>query len=225
MNVVIMIAVLSVGNSSVYGSSRTLAALAEQGQAPRFLAYIDRKGRPIFAIILASALGLLCFLAASPQQTNVFLWMMAISGLSSIFTWGSVCLAHIRFRHAWKLQGHSLDELAFRSQAGIGGSWVGFIFNCLVLIAQFWVGIAPVGFESMSSGALVKNFFSVYLAAPVVILSYVCHKILYRTKIVRPKDMDLATGRRDLDVQHLIEQEKAEQAAWPVWKKVYKFFC
>ena len=32
MNVVIMIAVLSVGNSAVYGSSRTLTALAEQGQ-------------------------------------------------------------------------------------------------------------------------------------------------------------------------------------------------
>lgn len=32
MNVVIMIAVLSVGNSSIYGSSRTLAALAVQGQ-------------------------------------------------------------------------------------------------------------------------------------------------------------------------------------------------
>lgn len=87
MNVVIMIAVLSVGNSSVYGSSRTLAALAEQGQAPRFLAYIDRKGRPLWSICVASALGLLCFLAASDKQTVAFAWMMAISGLSSVFTW------------------------------------------------------------------------------------------------------------------------------------------
>lgn len=39
-NVVIMIAVLSVGNSSIYGCSRTLAALAEQHQAPRILGYI-----------------------------------------------------------------------------------------------------------------------------------------------------------------------------------------
>ncbi|KAI6859980.1 amino acid permease, partial [Hortaea werneckii] len=47
MNAVILIAVLSVGNSSIYGSSRTLAALADQGQAPKILGYIDRKGRPI----------------------------------------------------------------------------------------------------------------------------------------------------------------------------------
>ncbi|KAJ5092086.1 hypothetical protein NUU61_006956 [Penicillium alfredii] len=225
MNVVIMIAVLSVGNSSVYGSSRTLAALAEQGQAPRFLAYIDRKGRPLWAICIASVLGLLCYLAASDKQTDAFEWMMAISGLSSIFTWGSVCLAHIRFRRAWKIQGHSLNELAFVSQPGLIGSWVGFIFNCLVLVAQFWVGFAPVGYASKTPQELVENFFSVYLAAPVVILFYVPYKFWYKTKFVRSHEVDLVTGRRELDIQHLIEQERAEQAAWPVWKKAYKFFC
>ncbi|CAI7678859.1 unnamed protein product [Penicillium pancosmium] len=225
MNVVIMIAVLSVGNSSVYGSSRTLAALAEQGQAPRFLAYIDRKGRPIFAIITASLIGLLCFLAASDKQTDAFNWMMAISGLSSIFTWGSICLCHIRFRRAWKLQGHTLNELAFRSQPGVIGSWIGFGFNCLVLIAQFWVGFAPVGYAEKTAGERVENFFMSYLAAPIVVLFYIPYKFIYKTKFVRCRDVDLTTGRRDMDVQHLIEQEHAEQAAWPMWKKFYKLFC
>ncbi|KAL1968504.1 hypothetical protein VTN77DRAFT_1714 [Rasamsonia byssochlamydoides] len=225
MNVVIMIAVLSVGNSSVYGSSRTLAALAEQGQAPRFLAYIDRQGRPLFAIILASALGLLCYLAASDKESQAFEWMIAISGLSSIFTWGSICLAHIRFRQGWKVQGHSLDELPYRSQAGLIGSWIGFIFNCLVLVAQFWVAFAPVGYASESARDLVENFFSAYLAAPIIIAFYIYYKIWKRTPFIRAKDMDLNTGRRDLDVQHLIEEERAEQATWPTWKKVYKFFC
>ncbi|CAF1075213.1 unnamed protein product [Rotaria sordida] len=40
-NAVILCAVLSVGNSSVYGASRTLCALAENGHAPKILAYID----------------------------------------------------------------------------------------------------------------------------------------------------------------------------------------
>ncbi|KAF7172413.1 hypothetical protein CNMCM5623_004608 [Aspergillus felis] len=225
MNVVIMIAVLSVGNSSVYGSSRTLAALAEQRQAPQFLAYIDRQGRPLFAILVASAFGLLGFLSASNKQGDAFMWMMAISGLSSIFTWGSVCLSHIRFRSAWKAQGHSLNELAFQSQAGVIGSWIGFIFNCLVLVAQFWVGFAPIGYSEMTTGALVESWFSVYLAAPVVLIFYVGYKFYYKTSFLRAKDMDLHTGRRELDIQHLIEEERAEQAAWPLWKKVYKLFC
>ncbi|KAJ5247319.1 General amino-acid permease GAP2 [Penicillium chermesinum] len=225
MNVVIMISVLSVGNSSIYGSSRTLAALADQGQAPRFLAYIDRKGRPIWGIFVASVLGLLSYLAVSSKEGDVLGWMMAISGLSSVFTWGSVCMCHIRFRRAWSLQGHSLNELAFKSAVGVWGSWVGFIFNCLVLVAQFWVGFAPVGYAEMSAGELVESFFNAYISAPIVLLFYIPYKLWFRTKFIRAKDMDLTTGRRDIDLAYLIEQEKAEQAEWPTWKKIYKFFC
>ncbi|KAF2769322.1 amino acid permease [Teratosphaeria nubilosa] len=224
-NVVIMIAVLSVGNSSIYGSSRTLAALADQNQAPKILGYIDRKGRPIVAIGIASALGLLAFFAGSNVEGDAFNWMLALSGLSSVFTWGSICLAHIRFRRAWKLQGHTLDELAFRSQAGVVGSWVGFILNVLVLIAQFWTGAWPIGYADDTAGEQTEAFFEAYLAAPVVILFYIVYKIWKKTGFVRAHNMDLHTGIRDLNVAELIEEEKAERAAWPRWKKGYKFFC
>lgn len=220
MNVVIMVAVLSVGNSSIYGSSRTLAALADHGQAPRILSYIDRKGRPIVGIAIASLIGLLGYIGTSKKQSQAFTWMLAISGLSSIFTWGSICLAHIRFRRGWKLQGHTLDELAFRSQPGVIGSWLGFIMNCLVLIAQFWTALWPVG-ESPKA----KTFFSSYLAVPVVLAFYIPYKIINKTPFVRAKDMDLATGRRELDLAELLAEERAEKATWPMWKKVYRFFC
>lgn len=225
MNVVIMIAVLSVGNSSIYGSSRTLAALADQGQAPKILGYIDRKGRPIVSIGIGSVLGFLAFLAGSSAQGAAFNWMLALSGLSSIFTWGSICLAHIRFRKAWKVQGHTLDELAFTSQPGLIGSWVGFILNCLVLIAQFWTGFAPIGYAEESTSDLVEDFFMAYLAAPVVILFYVVYKIYYKTPFVRSHNMDLHTGIRELNLTELLAEERAERAAWPKWKKAYKFLC
>jgi amino acid transporter len=225
MNVVIMISVLSVGNSAVYGSSRTMAALAEQGQAPAFLAYIDRRGRPVFSIIVASSFGLIAYVAASNQQQVAFNWLIAISGLSSIFTWGSICLAHIRFRKAWRVQGHGLDELAFRSQAGVVGSWAGLIFNALVLAAQFWTGFAPIGYRDKTASALVNNFFQAYLAAPIIISFYIAYKFRFKTKIMRTRDMDLHSGRRDLDLTYLVAEERAERARWPAWKKVYKFFC
>lgn len=226
-NAVILIAVLSVGNSSIYGSSRTLAALADQNQAPKILGYIDRKGRPIVAIGVASVFGLLAFFAGagSKLEVDAFNWMLALSGLSSIFTWGSICLAHIRFRAGWKKQGHTLDELAFRSQPGVIGSWVGFIFNCLVLIAQFWTGAWPIGYATMTSGELTEDFFEAYLAAPIVIISYVVYKIWRKTPIIRSHNMDLHTGIRDLNIAELIAEERAERAAWPAWKKAYKFLC
>lgn len=190
-NVVIMIAVLSVGNSSIYGSSRTLAALADQNQAPKILGYIDRKGRPIAAIGVASVLGLLAFFAGSSKQTEAFNWMLALSGLSSIITWGSICLAHIRFRAGWKRQGHSLSELAFRSQPGVIGSWIGFLFNCLVLVTQFWTGAWPIGYASMSASDRVQLFFLAYLAAPIVLITYVGYKIWKKTPFIRSHNMDL----------------------------------
>jgi amino acid transporter len=224
-NVVILIAVLSVGNSSIYGSSRTLAALADQGQAPKILGYIDRKGRPIVAIGVASALGFLAFFAGSDKRSDAFNWMLALSGLSVIFTWGSICFAHIRFRSAWKKQGHSLSELAFRSQAGLIGSWVGFIFNILVLAAQFWTGAWPIGYEELGPAGQAETFFQAYLAAPVILIFYLGYKIYWRTPIVRSHNADLHTGVRDLNLAELIAEEKAEQAAWPAWKRAYKFFC
>ena len=225
MNVVIMISVLSVGNSSIYGSSRTLAALAEQNQAPRILAYIDRKGRPLVCICLASALGFLAFFGASHMQQQAFNWMLSLSGLSSIFTWGSICLAHIRFRRAWHLQGHSLDELAFKSPVGIIGSWIGFIFNILILIAQFWTGFAPVGWERMTGKEIAVNFFQAYLAAPVVIIFYLGHKLWFRPKVVRTRDMNLFAGKREMNVKDLLREERADRKNWPRWRKIYGFFC
>lgn len=225
MNVVILISVLSVGNSSIFGSSRTLAALADQGQAPKILAYIDRKGRPLVSIGIGSAMGFIAYAADSGEEATVLNWLSSISGLSSIFTWTSICLAHIRFRRAWKLQGHTLEEIAFTSQPGVYGSWVGFISNCLILIAQFWTGAWPVGYESLGALGQVSSFFSSYLAAPIVIIFYLFYKITYKTKIMRCKDMDLHTGIREFNLAALIAEEKAERAAWPRWKKWYKLVC
>lgn len=159
MNAVILVSVLSVGNSSVFGSTRTLAALADQGQAPKILGYIDRRGRPLVALGIAFVFGFIAYAADSHAQGTVLAWMVAVSALSAIFSWGSICLAHIRFRRAWRLQGHSLDELAFRSQPGVIGSWFGLILNILVLIGQFFVGVWPIGYRTMSGSDIAQNFF------------------------------------------------------------------
>jgi amino acid transporter len=225
MNVVILFAVLSVGNSAVFGSTRTLAALADQGQAPRILAYIDRKGRPVVSILVAACVGLFAYIADAGSEGTILSWMLALSGLSSIFTWGSICLAHIRFRRAWRLQGHSLDELAFRSQPGVIGSWIGFIINCVILMAQFWVGAWPVGYGNETPAKQANNFFLDFLAAPVVMIMYLGYKFWFRTSVMRCRDMDLKTGMRELNVPELLAEERAEGAAWPRWKRLYKVFC
>ncbi|KAK9449886.1 amino acid permease-domain-containing protein [Limtongia smithiae] len=223
MNVVIMISVLSVGNSSIYGCSRTLACLADMGQAPRILGYIDKEGRPLVGVIITCVFGLLAYVSASPAEGTIFNWLLALSGLSSIFTWGSVCGAHILFRRAWEVQGHSLNELAFKSHAGVIGSYIGLLLNVLVLIAQFWIAVWPIG-----STPNANDFFQAYLAAPVIIVFYIFWKVLYKTKFVKPSEADLVTGRREIDIPALIEELEEERVALKkrnVFYRVYKFWC
>jgi yeast amino acid transporter len=100
VNVVILMSVLSIGNSCVYGGSRTLTALAEQGYTPRIFAYVDRAGRPLMSTILIIAFGLLAYVNLSASGVDVFDWPLALPGLAALFTWSSICLAHIRFRAA-----------------------------------------------------------------------------------------------------------------------------
>jgi len=226
INVVIMIAVLSVGNSSVFGCSRTITSLSAQGFAPAFFTYVDRKGRPLYSILLSLIVGLLCFVAASPKESDVFNWLLALSGLSSVFTWGSACLAHIRFRHALKYQGRDPHtELAFTSQCGVIGSWYGLSLNILILIAQFWVAAWPLGEKPNAS-----TFFQSYLAMPVVLAFYIFHKIWRKNwcLYVKLADMDLDTGRAEHDLELLkveIAEEKAFVASKPFYYRAYRFWC
>ena len=86
-NTIILISVLSVGNSSTYGSTRTIAALAEIGQAPKIFSYIDKMGRPIITLAVALAFSGLAYINIAPVGATVFNWLLALSGLSSFFTW------------------------------------------------------------------------------------------------------------------------------------------
>ena len=140
-NVVICMSVLSVANSATFGSTRTLQALGMQGMAPKFLSYVDKKGRPIPTVILQLLFGLLAFIGEANDEGTVFDWLLALSGLANFFVWGSICFAHIRFRRAWAYNGHGTDELGFRALFGVWGSWIGLGLNIMCICAQFYVAL------------------------------------------------------------------------------------
>lgn len=225
MNAVILISVISVGSSSVYATSRTLVSLAEQNLAPKIFAFVDRGGRPMVAILLTNVFGLLSFIAASGKQEEVFTWLLSISGLSSIFTWLAICVSHLRFRRAMTVQGRSISELAFVSQTGIIGSWFGVILNILVLIAEFWLSLFPLGDKPNA-----KGFFESYLGFVILIVWYIGHKIWRRNWILfhRAKDIDIDSGRKESDIEALkreLEEERFIMSTKPWWYRTYNTWC
>lgn len=92
MNFVICVSVVSIGVSCVYGGSRTLSALAHEGYAPKLFTYVDKAGRPLWSVIFLLAWGGLAYIVLASKGSVVFDWLLALSALAALFTWGSICL-------------------------------------------------------------------------------------------------------------------------------------
>jgi amino acid transporter len=220
MNAVITISVISVANSATFGSTRTIQALAARGMAPKFFAYIDKAGRPVWCVLLQIAFGFLAFInEASSTGGIIFDWLLALSGIGALFVWGSICYAHIRFRAAWKYHGHDVKELAFAAPFGVIGSWIGVFLACLCLVAEFYVSVATLSAE---------DFFMNYLAGPVIIGLFIGWIIYcYFNKdptldrgawLVPLEKIDVTANIRDgaLDIDL---PPKVEYATWGEWIK------
>ncbi|TVY56809.1 putative amino-acid permease P7G5.06 [Lachnellula cervina] len=202
-NTVILISVMSVANSCTFGSTRTFQALAQHGMGPKIFAYVDKKGRPLVVTLLQLLFGCLAFINLDKNGGgNIFTWLLSLSGLASFFIFGSVAIAHIRFRSAWKLNGHSIDELPFRAAFGIWGSYVCAVLNFVCLAAQFYVALYPVGPPSAYLNP--TTFFQDYLAGPFLLFLYLGWKGYswfvvpeHRPLYVKIKDIDIYTGMRE----------------------------
>ncbi|KAI8634626.1 amino-acid permease inda1 [Xylariaceae sp. FL1651] len=212
-NAVITISVISVANSCTYGSTRTMQALAERGMAPKLLSYVDKNGRPLTCIVIQLAFGLLGYLADAPNGGGVkaFNWLLALSGLAYFFVWGSCCLAHIRFRMAWKAQGRDFREIPYQAPLGVWGSWIGFFLIWVCLIATFYNALYPTPDATPDA----QTFFSGYLAAFVVIALYLFWKVWSRDwrLYIKLQDIDLVSGSRPLDPSEF-EDPETKKGNW-----------
>jgi amino acid transporter len=195
-NAVITISVMSVANSCTYGSTRTMQALARDGMGPKWLAWVDRKGRPVWPVVIQMLFGLLAFVNEAAAGDQVFTWLLSLTGLSSFFVWGSVCLSHIRFRRGWAAAGRNVADLPFKSQLGVGGSYVGLFLVILCLMAEFYIALFPIGGKPNA-----EAFFESYIAAPIVMFLFVAYMLYKRdfSGFVKARDMDLDTGIRGFE--------------------------
>ncbi|KAL0959014.1 hypothetical protein HGRIS_014326 [Hohenbuehelia grisea] len=222
INATICVSVLSIGLSCVYAGSRTLTALAETGYAPKVFTYVDKSGRPLFSVLAILAFAPIAYVNVRAAGDTVFTWLLALSGLSTLFTWLSICLCHIRFRKAWTVQGHSIDELPFKALGGVWGSWFGVILITLVLIAQFYVAIWPIEGMAETSQKVAEGFFKAYLAAPVMLLFWIIGYAWKRALPLRATEIDLDTGRKSWLTVEQMNAYRAERAAAPWHIRIYR---
>jgi amino acid transporter len=231
-NFVILIASLSAANSSTYAASRTLVGMVDYGQIWSVFGYIDRTGRPLVSIVFTLFVGLIAFLGLNgSMSTTVFNWLLAITGLSAIFTWGSICYAHIRFRAAWALAGRTVEELPYAAMCGVPGAYIGLLMSFLMLLASFYVALYPIGgpFDTDADDGAppqLRAWLLGWLSGPIVAVFFVGYFVwAYRSDggrlLVKLEDIDLTEGMRDFPSLETLRAERAAMRAKPLWLRIY----
>lgn len=203
INAVLLTVVLSAANSNVYSGSRILVGLAQEGSAPHILARTTASGVPYVAVSCTAVFGLLGFLNESNSGGTVFTWLLNITAVAGFIAWTCINISHIFFMRALKARGVSRDTLPYKAMWQPWFCWYGMCFNILIIITNGFTAFMPWD---------TAHFFSAYVSLMLFAALYIGHKLVCRTKFVRPEEADLDTGRREVDMMEFEEKRHTSLA-------------
>ncbi|KAA8650252.1 amino acid permease [Aspergillus tanneri] len=190
INALIVISVISAGNSSLYVASRTLLFMARNRKAPRIIGRTNSAGVPWVALIFSNMFTCIVFLTLSSSAGKIYSALITLSGVATFIVWAFISLAHIRFRQAIAAQGDDPAKLPFRATLYPYGTYFALAANIFLIFFQ--------GYTAFLNPFSVDDFVINYILLPVFVLFVVGYKIWNKTKIVKLEEMDIWTGRREV---------------------------
>ncbi len=98
MNAVVLVAVLSCLNSSLFTSSRMVFALTRNGDAPQLFTKLSASGVPRRAILLGTTAGYVSVIFAFISPDLVFSFLVNSYGAVALFVYFCIALAQVRMR-------------------------------------------------------------------------------------------------------------------------------
>ena len=114
MNFVILTAILSVGNSCIYASTRLLWAMAHDGMAPRVFGKLSKRKVPFTALVFTMFFSLLSLLTSVFAAETVFVLLMSIAGISVTISWMGIALSQFMFRRKYIKAGGKVEDLKYK---------------------------------------------------------------------------------------------------------------
>src|SRR5919199_242623 len=100
MNFVVLTAVLSVLNSSLYTTSRMLFALTRHNDAPGFFTNTTRRGVPMWAILAGTSFGYVSVVLYYFFPEEIFTWLINASGAIALFVYLLVAISELVMRRS-----------------------------------------------------------------------------------------------------------------------------
>ncbi|WP_288396561.1 amino acid permease [uncultured Acinetobacter sp.] len=134
LNFVVLVAAISVYNSCIYCNSRMLHGLAMQGNAPRVLQRVNRRGIPVYAAGVSASITAVCVLInyLMPGKAFQFLMMLVVAAL--VVNWLMISWTHLKFRKAMQQRHH---QTTFQSIMSPWSNYltIAFIFGILIIMS------------------------------------------------------------------------------------------
>ncbi|KAJ5943818.1 hypothetical protein N7516_003986 [Penicillium verrucosum] len=210
INALIVISVISAGNSSLYVASRTLLFMSRNGKAPKFIGRTNRLGVPWVGLVFTNIFACIVFLEQSSSAGRVYSALITLSGVATFIVWSVIGVAHIRFRKALVAQGQDPSKLPFQALFYPWGTYFSLAANVFLIFFQ--------GYTCFLNPFSSTDFVINYILLPVFVLFVIVYKFWNKTRVVRLEDMDIWTGRREhVDLE---EPESPKQAVkW--WSRIY----
>lgn len=134
LNVVVLTAALSVYNSGVYCNSRMLFGLASQGNAPKLLTKVNKRGVPILSIALSALATSAGVVINYVMPGKAFELLMALVVSTLVINWVMICLAHLKFRAAKMKEG---SEPRFKALWYPYGNYLCLVFLAFILVIMY----------------------------------------------------------------------------------------
>lgn len=192
VNAMVLGAAFSAGNSYVYCASRSLFGLALEGKAPRFLMKCTSNGVPIYCVLVVLVISLLSFLQVSNSAAVVLQWFVSLVTASQLINFCCMCVTYLNFKRAWEAQGLSRDDLPYKAPLQPYAAW-------FALVATFIMAFVS-GYEVFLPGNWdIPTFFFSYTMIGVFPILYVGWKLVHRTQIKKPEDVDVHQDAEEID--------------------------
>ncbi|MFP6559171.1 amino acid permease [Paraburkholderia sp. B3] len=136
LNLVVLTAALSVYNSGVYCNSRMLYGLAQQGNAPKSLLKVNRRGIPLVALGVSAVSTLVCVAVNYFMPGKAFELLMGLVVSALIINWAMISLIHLKFRRE-KARAH--QTTSFKSLGYPLTNYVCLAFLAGVLVVMYLI--------------------------------------------------------------------------------------
>lgn len=112
LNIVVLTALLSCLNASLYSASRMVFAMATVRDAPASITRISATGAPWVAVLVTGGAGFVVSLLNYVMPQQVFSFLVNTTGATGIFVWLIITITHLRSRRVLRAHGVEVRQRA-----------------------------------------------------------------------------------------------------------------